>query len=119
MNICETRRKILLAAKNEFANRGYNGARMSSIATLAEVNQALLHYHYKSKENLYLQVFEKFIGEKKSSIVMSASEEIKNWFVTPEIELYANLYLHIHAHLLFVDDELERLISKAIIDKST
>jgi len=118
MNICETRKKILLAAKKEFANSGYSGARMSSIAKLAEVNQALLHYHYKTKENLYVQVFEKFIGEERSSIVIEAGKEIENWFAAPDVELYANLYISLQSRLILIDDELHELISKGIIAKN-
>ena len=35
-----TRERILLAAKKEFAERGYGGARMSSIARRANVNSS-------------------------------------------------------------------------------
>jgi TetR/AcrR family transcriptional regulator len=48
--------RILAAATEEFANNGFFGARTQAIADAAEVNKAMLHYYFRSKENLYSQV---------------------------------------------------------------
>lgn len=47
---------ILRAASLEFCAAGFAGARMASIADRAGVNKALLHYYFKNKQNLYLEV---------------------------------------------------------------
>lgn len=44
---------ILHFAQREFVEKGLSGARMQSIADAAEVNKALLHYYFRSKEQLY------------------------------------------------------------------
>lgn len=44
---------ILHAATLEFAERGYEGARVDAIAARAEVNKALIYYHFKNKEELF------------------------------------------------------------------
>ncbi len=49
--------KILEAAKAVFQRRGFDGARMSDIAKEAGINQALLHYYYRSKDKLFQAVF--------------------------------------------------------------
>lgn len=54
----ETELKILDAARNVFVRRGTAGARMAEIALEAGVNQALLHYYFRSKERLASAVFE-------------------------------------------------------------
>lgn len=54
----ETERRILDAARAVFIRRGTAGARMQEIAAEAGVNQALLHYYYRSKERLAAAVFE-------------------------------------------------------------
>ena len=36
-----------------FAAHGYEGASMRAIAKSADVNQALLHYHFQTKDNLF------------------------------------------------------------------
>lgn len=51
-----TRSKILEAAQKEFIQNGLRGARMQEIADRAEINKALLHYHFRNKESLYLAV---------------------------------------------------------------
>ncbi|MEP6990633.1 MAG: TetR family transcriptional regulator [bacterium] len=54
----ETQQKILDAARSVFIRRGTAGARMADIAREAGVNQALLHYYFRSKERLATAVFE-------------------------------------------------------------
>lgn len=54
----ETERRILDAARTVFIRRGTAGARMQEIAAEAGVNQALLHYYYRSKERLSVAVFQ-------------------------------------------------------------
>lgn len=49
-------RKILAAAEREFSEKGFDGAGMKAIALRAEVSQALLHYHFGSKDRLYGEV---------------------------------------------------------------
>lgn len=45
--------KIILAAEGEFSERGFEGAGMKAISVRAAVSQALLHYHFGNKDNLY------------------------------------------------------------------
>jgi TetR/AcrR family transcriptional regulator len=54
----ETEKRILDAARAVFIRRGTAGARMQEIAAEAGVNQALLHYYYRSKERLSAAVFQ-------------------------------------------------------------
>ena len=49
-------RRILEAAGQCFGQRGYDGTSMSEIACDAGVSKSLLHYHFKSKEHLFIQV---------------------------------------------------------------
>lgn len=52
----QTIEKILLAAEAEFAERGFDGAGMKAISVRADVSQALLHYHFGTKDHLYSEV---------------------------------------------------------------
>ena len=51
-----TEQIILEAAEAEFLEKGYNGAKMLSIARRAGVAHSMLHYYYRSKENLFQAV---------------------------------------------------------------
>jgi TetR/AcrR family transcriptional regulator len=53
----ETEQRVLNAARTVFLRRGTAGARMQEIAQEAGVNQALLHYYFRSKEGLSSAVF--------------------------------------------------------------
>lgn len=48
--------KITLAAEKVFARHGFDGTGMKAIATEADVSQALLHYHFGTKDRLYTAV---------------------------------------------------------------
>jgi len=58
----DTSEKILQSAFEEFEEKGYNGARMQSIADKAGINKALLHYYYKSKDSLFQLIIQKAIN---------------------------------------------------------
>lgn len=47
------RTRILDAALQEFANRGYDGATMAAVARRAGVTQPLVHYHFSTKHALW------------------------------------------------------------------
>ncbi|MDP2802046.1 MAG: TetR/AcrR family transcriptional regulator [Phreatobacter sp.] len=57
-----SREDILDAAEAIFAARGFEGASMRAIADEAGVAQALLHYHYKTKEGLFEAMFARRSG---------------------------------------------------------
>lgn len=58
-----TEQRILEAAHAVFVRRGTAGARMQEIAQEAAVNQALLHYYFRSKERLAEAVFRRAAAE--------------------------------------------------------
>jgi AcrR family transcriptional regulator len=59
----EAKDKILNAAEEIFAMKGYGGARTAEIAKKAGVNKALLHYYYSSKDGLYHAVMDRILFE--------------------------------------------------------
>jgi len=55
-NATETKRRILEAAAAEFAKKGFDGARLGTIARAADVQQALIHHYFVDKERLHTEV---------------------------------------------------------------
>lgn len=53
--------KLLEAAAEVFAEKGFHGSTTREIAAKANVNVASLHYHFRDKRRLYLAVFEQFV----------------------------------------------------------
>lgn len=53
-----TQRRILDAAKKEFARKGLGGARVDDIAERAKANKRMIYHYFKSKESLFQRVLE-------------------------------------------------------------
>src|SRR6202790_3599649 len=53
-----TQRKLLVAARREFAQSGLAGARVDEIAARAGVNKQLVYHYFGDKDALYLAVLE-------------------------------------------------------------
>jgi AcrR family transcriptional regulator len=50
----QTKEDILAAARNQFAARGYGGTTIRGIAAEAEVNPALVHHFFGSKDQVFV-----------------------------------------------------------------
>ena len=54
-----TKLEILAVATQEFADRGFAGARVDEIADLTRTTKRMIYYYFGSKERLYIAVLEK------------------------------------------------------------
>jgi AcrR family transcriptional regulator len=74
-----TKGRILAAAEEVFAARGFQGASTRDIAARAGVNISSLHYHWESKETLYFAVFrnlyDRIVALLQTTIVPRMAEE--------------------------------------------
>ena len=53
----QTKRKILDAARLDFAANGYDGASITSIAANVGIAPSAIYHYFQSKEKLYTEVF--------------------------------------------------------------
>ncbi len=60
----DTEALILQAAEREFFEKGYSGAKTTSIAQAAGVTHAMLHYYFRTKDKL----FEKIVADKMDKL---------------------------------------------------
>ncbi|HUF46670.1 MAG TPA: TetR/AcrR family transcriptional regulator [Vicinamibacterales bacterium] len=51
-----SRDRLLTAAREEFAARGFDGAKIDRIAARARLNKAMLYYHFRNKAALYQHI---------------------------------------------------------------
>ncbi len=58
-----TREKILQAALEAFAEKGFDGVSVDEIARRAGVKKALIYYYFPSKEELFKEVWERSMDE--------------------------------------------------------
>ena len=79
-----TKMRILAAAEEEFAEKGFYGARVDSIAAASGINKRMIYAHFGNKENLYtkvlLRVYEKLAQCERQFMVddLAPLEAIKN-----------------------------------------
>lgn len=92
----DTKQKILAAAEAEFLVHGRAGSRMQAIADRAGINKAMLHYHFRSKDDLFAHVFEdkaKLLFPKVDARLRAQGEFIE--FACAFVDIYIT---HLIAH---------------------
>lgn len=67
---------ILQAAEEEFILKGYSGAKTTAIAQKAGVTHAMLHYYFRTKENLFKKVFQEKVQMIASSFEIIFDEAL-------------------------------------------
>jgi AcrR family transcriptional regulator len=63
----DRRQEILAAAMQLFAQKGFRGTTTRDLATQAEVNEAIIFRHFKTKEELYSAIIESKAGENRNA----------------------------------------------------
>ena len=86
----ETEQRILEAARRVFTRRGTSGARMQEIAAEAGVNQALLHYYFRSKERLSIAVFQQLAATLFPALIQTLGSEMT---IDQKVEAVVALYI--------------------------
>ena len=68
--------KIMLAATNLFILKGRAGTSMQDIADEAGINRTLLNYYFRSKDNLFEQVFMKIFSRFLPTVVTTLKSDL-------------------------------------------
>lgn len=102
---------ILAAAENEFLTKGFDGARTTSIAAAAGVTHAMLHYYFRTKE----QLFERILDEK----LRLMGESVLAAFGQPGLPLQQRLRDAIVHHFDFIsiNPDLPRFIVNEVFSR--
>ena len=86
----DTERRILDAARIVFVRSGTAGARMQEIAEEAGVNQALLHYYFRTKERLAATVFREAAARLLPAALGVFSSDIP---LEEKVERFVHIYI--------------------------
>ena len=108
----ETKRRILEAAEDEFARKGFGGVRLREVATAAGVHHALLHHYYGDKEGLFRAVVERAFSRLSSRALelLGSTTDIQRLLVD-----YVDTVVDFHAH----SPNLFRLLYFASLDEGS
>jgi len=102
----ETREALVLAALEIFGRDGFEAASTRAIADKANANQALINYHFKGKQGLYLAVFEYIAQRMRDGVGVVAREIVEQ---LPEVHNRSQ-----SKKTEFALNSLEKLISRLI-----
>jgi len=104
MSTVDTRTRILDAAQDLFATKGFDGTSVREITRAADVNVAAIHYHFGSKEEVLRGVTDRIVGplnqrrfEMLDAAVEAAApdlppiEDIVGAFIRPDFETLLQL----------------------------
>lgn len=86
----QTEAKILAAARKVFVREGTAGARMQEIAAEAGVNQALVHYYFRSKDRLAKAVFKEAASRLMPAVISLLGSEAT---IEEKVERFVHLYI--------------------------
>ena len=96
----DTKARLLAAAGELFAERGFEGATARQICDRAGVNLAAINYHFKSKEQLYVEavraaapIFHEDLAQLESELA-ETPEEIKRERAKELLKRYIRLLMH-------------------------
>lgn len=67
--------RLIEVAAESFAEKGFDGTSVRDITTKAKCNVAAVNYHFGGKENLYLEVFRRYMAEMRN-IRIAAIEKV-------------------------------------------
>src|SRR6188768_4190171 len=98
---------ILEAARKEFEEKGFNGARMQSIADLAGISKPSLHYYYRSKENLFQKIFDRAF-EEYIPLIQTWTNDSLTWEEKIKVFISALLKSTHEGYMLFLIREINR-----------
>jgi AcrR family transcriptional regulator len=87
-----TRDKIIQAAIEVFTQQGYEGARMERIASMVGINKASLYFHFRSKEEIFREIFNDII-KKYQAMLSSAINESKGLNCKERLTMIYRRYL--------------------------
>ncbi len=74
VELAGTRQRILQQAEELFAARGYHGVSMREIAEACEMSKAAIYYHFKNKEDLYIENLRQALEELGRTVEQASGE---------------------------------------------
>ncbi len=86
----ETDELILQTAREHFVKHGYAGTRMQEIADEAGINKAMLHYYFRSKDQLYRTIIGQILDQIIPKFAATMGEKCPFW---EKLERLVHVYI--------------------------
>ena len=91
-----TKERLLNAAEELFAEKGFEGASIRDLTAKADCNVAAVNYHFGGKEQLYREIFERHIDVLCNLRVNAIGEVMSRM---PEVRLEELLYAFVRSFI--------------------
>lgn len=101
----DTRAEILVAARRVFARKGIDGTSVREVAEAAKVNNAMIYYYFKDKEDLYRSVLS------NSFSPLAAIWDDKVFQGTASVKMKIKKYVEGYIRFQQVNDDLRRIMA--------
>lgn len=102
MEYNNTEQAILDAAQEIFLEKGYKGASTVKIAEKAGVTHAMLHYYFRSKENIFQKILDKEMMEMLCAVKRTMSPEAGLWETLEKVIDIHFSFLNTHRRFPFL-----------------
>lgn len=105
-----TEQRIMQAAEHDFLTSGFAATKTTEIAARAGVTHAMLHYYFRTKENLFNRIVE--------SKIELLSQSIQVLFKPSQLPLVERIQAGVEAHFDFLvaNPELPRFVINEVIN---
>jgi AcrR family transcriptional regulator len=113
-----TKDRILIAAEQLFAEKGYDAVTIREITSKARCNLSLVYYYFGSKKKLYLEVFKERWARRAKELheaFFAAIDNFKPSTLDDVIRILTMTYLekkmdteHLQVHLQLISRELQK-----------
>lgn len=132
--VSRIRDDILDAAEMEFANQGYSGTSLRTVADKAQVTQALISYYFGSKHGLFKEAFlrraveiaadrERRLDALLNNGAKPEVRDILNAFLLPALAMRntpgGRIFMRLHARLHTEPPEISYDLRSSAYDRST
>jgi AcrR family transcriptional regulator len=115
----DSRQRIIAAALKEFAEKGFEGARVEEIAKRAQVSKALIYYNFESKEAILSELLDDFQKDLVNhlSLTYELKEDETKWKHLDPDEIKASMDFILAHRLQYKVLVMESIISSAAKDR--
>ena len=100
--------RIVKAAQQLFAARGYSGTAIRDIASAAEVNGAMIHYYFGNKEGLYHSIIETAAADIRAKLLNAISSN-------QSIDARLSEFVRAYASYIFSHPDLARILHRELL----
>lgn len=104
----EVRARILAAAEELFAQRGFAGTSVRDIARSAGVNGAMIHYYFGNKEGLYHAIIESAASTVRALLITATN-------TTRTLEETLSQFVSGYARYIFSHPNLARVLHRELL----